>query len=49
MAADRKITLDVLRGYLNCPYLAHLRLAGQTGTKSDYETAIAELEDSVRL
>ena len=49
MAADRRITLDVLRGYLNCPYLAHLLLSGQEGIKSDYEIVLAELEQAVRL
>jgi predicted RecB family nuclease len=47
--ADRKITLDVLRGYLSCPYLAYLLLAGQEGTRSDYEIVLAELEQAVRL
>ena len=49
VAADRQITLDALRGYLNCPYLARLLLAGQTGIKSGYETAISELERAVGL
>uniref|UniRef100_Q01TS6 Transposase IS66 n=1 Tax=Solibacter usitatus (strain Ellin6076) TaxID=234267 RepID=Q01TS6_SOLUE len=49
MAADSKITLEVLRGYLNCPYLAHLLLAGKAGVKSDYEIVISELEQEVRL
>jgi predicted RecB family nuclease len=49
MAIDRKITLDVLRGYLNCPYLADLRLAGKAGIKSDYEVVFTELEQSVKL
>ena len=41
--------MDVLRGYLNCPYLAHLLLSGQEGIKSDYEIVLAELEQAVRL
>lgn len=49
MPADRKITLDVLGGYLKCPYLARLLLAGQEGIKSDYEIVLAELEQAVRL
>jgi hypothetical protein len=49
VGADRKITLDVLRGHLNCRYLAHLRLSGQEGVKSDYETVLAEVEQAVKL
>jgi len=41
--------LDVLRGHLNCRYLAHLRLSGQEGVKSDYETVLAEVEQAVKL
>ena len=29
-----------LEDYLNCKYKAHLRLAGQRGTKSDYEAVL---------
>ena len=32
-----KITNEVLEGYLNCKTKGHLKLAGETGTKSDYE------------
>jgi hypothetical protein len=49
VAADSKITLDVLRGYLNCRYLAHLLLGGQAGVKSEYEIVRSELEQAVRL
>jgi predicted RecB family nuclease len=49
VAADKVITLDVLRGYLNCHYLAHLLLAGQTGVISDYEAVLAESRQAVRL
>jgi hypothetical protein len=49
VAADSKITLDVLRRYLNCRYLAHLLLGGQAGVKSEYEIVRAELEQAVRL
>jgi predicted RecB family nuclease len=49
VAADGKITLDILRGYLNCRYLAHLLLRGQDGIKSEYEIVLAELEQAVRL
>jgi predicted RecB family nuclease len=33
-----KITRDVLESYLNCRYKGHLKLAGERGTPSDYET-----------
>ena len=46
-AAERKITLGVLKSYLACPYLAPLLLAGQRG--SDYEIVLDELEETVRL
>jgi hypothetical protein len=49
VAAEGKITLSVLKGYLACPYLAHLLLAGQRGVKSDYEIVLDELEETVRL
>jgi predicted RecB family nuclease len=31
-----KITNDILEGYLNCKTKGHLKLVGETGTKSDY-------------
>lgn len=43
------ISLDVLYGYLNCPYKAYLQLAHQTSPKSAYETALAALRDEVKL
>src|ERR1700686_833067 len=32
-----KNTRDVLESYLNCKTKGHLKLVGETGTKSDYE------------
>ena len=32
-----KITNEVLEGYLNCKTKGHLKLAGESGTQSDYE------------
>ena len=32
-----KITRDIIESYLNCKTKGHLKLAGETGTKSDYE------------
>jgi hypothetical protein len=31
-----KITNEVLEGFLNCKTKGHLKLARETGTKSDY-------------
>jgi predicted RecB family nuclease len=33
-----KITRDIIESYLNCKYKGHLKLAGESGTHSDYET-----------
>src|SRR5262249_56998854 len=33
-----KITRDIVESYLNCKYKGHLKLAGENGTPSDYET-----------
>ena len=32
-----KITRDIIESYLNCKYKGHLKLAGESGTRSDYE------------
>src|SRR5262245_35697704 len=44
-----KITRDVLESYLNCKFKGHLKLTGQQGTRSDYETLLAEMRAEVRL
>jgi len=44
-----KITRDVLESYLHCKYKGHLKLTGQQGTKSDYETLLTEMRAEVRL
>jgi predicted RecB family nuclease len=44
-----KITYDVLEGYLNCRYKGHLKLAGERGTRSDYEALLAERRADVRM
>jgi predicted RecB family nuclease len=36
------ITRDILEGYLNCKYLAHLRLTGQEEAKSAYEDLLLQ-------
>jgi hypothetical protein len=33
-----RITNEVLEAYLNCKTKAHLKLASESGTKSDYES-----------
>jgi predicted RecB family nuclease len=33
-----KITRDIIESYLNCKYKGHLKLAGESGTQSDYAT-----------
>ena len=44
-----KITRDVLESYLYCKYKGHLKLTGQQGTKSDYETLLMEMRAEVRI
>jgi predicted RecB family nuclease len=44
-----KITSDVLESYLHCKFKGHLKLAGQEGTKCDFEAMIMELRAEVRL
>jgi predicted RecB family nuclease len=44
-----KITRDVLEGYLNCKYKGYLKLAGEYGTRSDYEVMLVAAREEVRL
>jgi predicted RecB family nuclease len=44
-----KITSDVLESYLHCKFKGHLTLAGQHGTKCDFEVMLTELRAEVRL
>src|SRR3954454_12716640 len=44
-----KITREVLESYLSCKYKGYLKLTGQQGTKSDYETLLTEMRSEVRL
>src|SRR5262245_41861992 len=44
-----KITRDILEGYLNCMTKGHLKLAGEQGTRSDYEAMRLDARDAVRL
>jgi predicted RecB family nuclease len=43
-----KITREVLEGYLHCKTKAHLKLAGQQGSRSDYEELLAAARAGVR-
>ena len=43
-----KITRDIIESFLNCKYKGHLKLAGQKGTRSDYQLLLAESRDEVR-
>lgn len=44
-----KITSDVLESYLHCKFKGHLKLAGQEGSKCDFEAMLMELRDEVRF
>ena len=44
----RKITREVLESYLHCKTKAHLKLAGQQGIVSDYETLLVANRQEVR-
>jgi predicted RecB family nuclease len=44
-----RITREVLEAYANCKFKAHLKLAGERGTRSDYEALLLERRDGVRL
>jgi predicted RecB family nuclease len=43
-----KITNEILEAYLNCKTKAHLKLAGETGTKSDYESMTTAAKEASR-
>ena len=43
-----KITRDVLESYLHCKTKAHLKLAGQQGSVSDYEALLVANRQEVR-
>src|SRR4051794_32942537 len=44
-----KITREVLESRLRCKYKAHLKLAGERGSRSDYESLLAASREEVRL
>jgi hypothetical protein len=43
-----KITRDIVESYLNCKYKGHLKLAGDSGTRSDYEAMTAAAKQASR-
>ena len=43
-----KITRDIIESYLNCKYKGHLKLIGESGTISDYETMTTAARASSR-
>jgi predicted RecB family nuclease len=43
-----KITRNIIESYLNCKYKGHLKLAGEIGTPSDYETMTTGARTSSR-
>src|SRR4051812_30312004 len=43
-----KITNEVLEAHLNCKTKGHLKLAGESGTKSDYEAMTVEARQASR-
>ena len=43
-----KITREILEAYLHCKTKAHLKLAGQQGSVSDYEALLAANRQEVR-
>src|SRR3989339_1840775 len=45
---NTKVTRDVLESYLKCSYKGHLKLAGDQGTKTDYELMLAEVRQELR-
>src|SRR4051795_10301911 len=44
-----KITRDVLESHLQCKYKGYLKLLGQRGSKSDYETMLGQLKEQVKF
>src|SRR3954453_7607499 len=43
-----KITRNIIESFLNCKYKGHLKLAGESGTPSDYETMTTAVRTSSR-
>jgi predicted RecB family nuclease len=43
------ISLEILDAYLSCKYMAHLRLAGRQGIKSDYDAMLIESSRALKI
>src|SRR5579862_3643090 len=43
-----KITRDIIESFLNCKFKGHLKLAGESGTRSDYEAMTATARQASR-
>lgn len=43
-----KITRNIIESYLNCKYKGHLKLAGESGTPSDYEMMLTAARQASR-
>jgi hypothetical protein len=46
---DTMITRDILHSYLQCKYKGFLKLSGQSGPKSDYETLLRGLDAEFKI
>jgi predicted RecB family nuclease len=45
---EAKITRDIIESFLNCKFKGHLKLAGESGTRSDYEAMTAAARQASR-
>ena len=45
---ETKITRTLFAAYLDCKFKGHLKLLGQRGVKSDYETYLDESQKQIR-
>src|SRR4051794_27997272 len=43
-----RITRELVESYIHCKYKAHLKMAGQQGTRSDYEALLTSRRGGVR-
>src|SRR5262245_39364612 len=46
---ETRITRDVLESYVFCKYKSYLKLVGQQGHKSDYESLLTTMRSEIRL
>jgi hypothetical protein len=43
-----RITRDIIESFFNCKYKGHLKLAGQQGTRPEYDQVLAQARDEAR-